>query len=61
MGSVVASVKAVQNPLTSGRLLLLLDSVSGTSETSRSKRAKKKSSCEVGSVVHAEVTIAFPS
>jgi rRNA biogenesis protein RRP5 len=54
--SVVASVKAVQNPLTSGRLLLLLDSVSGTSETSRSKRAKKKSSCEVGSVVHAEIT-----
>ncbi|KAG7581622.1 S1 domain [Arabidopsis suecica] len=54
--SVVASVEAVQNPLASGRLLLLLDSVSGTSETSRSKRAKKKSSCEVGSVVHAEIT-----
>ncbi|AAG51058.1 rRNA biogenesis protein, putative, 3' partial; 75505-85642, partial [Arabidopsis thaliana] len=59
--SVVASVKAVQNPLTSGRLLLLLDSVSGTSETSRSKRAKKKSSCEVGSVVHAEVNDASTS
>ncbi|CAH2053972.1 unnamed protein product [Thlaspi arvense] len=54
--SVVASVEALQNPLTSGRLLLLLDSVSGISETSRSKRAKKKSSCEVGSVVHAEIT-----
>ncbi|XP_019092187.1 PREDICTED: rRNA biogenesis protein RRP5-like [Camelina sativa] len=54
--SVVASVEAVQNPLSSGRLLLLLDSVSGTSETSRSKKAKKKSSCEVGSVVHAEIT-----
>uniref|UniRef100_A0A1J3HSM0 rRNA biogenesis protein RRP5 n=1 Tax=Noccaea caerulescens TaxID=107243 RepID=A0A1J3HSM0_NOCCA len=54
--SVVASVEALQNPLTSGRLLLLLDSVSGISETSRSKRAKKKSSCEVGSLVHAEIT-----
>ncbi|XP_023641258.1 rRNA biogenesis protein RRP5 isoform X2 [Capsella rubella] len=54
--SVVAFVEAVQNPLSSGRLLLLLDSVSGTSETSRSKRAKKKSSCEVGSAVHAEIT-----
>ncbi|XP_024014881.1 rRNA biogenesis protein RRP5 isoform X2 [Eutrema salsugineum] len=54
--SVVATVEALQNPLTSGRLLLLLDSVSGISETSRSKRAKKKSSCEVGSVVHAEIT-----
>ncbi|CAH8356759.1 unnamed protein product [Eruca vesicaria subsp. sativa] len=53
--SVVASVEALQNPLTSGRLLLLLDSVSGNSETS-SKRAKKKSNCEVGSVVQAEIT-----
>ncbi|KAL0691315.1 hypothetical protein Bca4012_090994 [Brassica carinata] len=52
--SVVASVEALQNPLTSGRLLLLLDSVSGSSETS-SKRAKKKTNCEVGSVVQAEV------
>ncbi|KFK38561.1 hypothetical protein AALP_AA3G129700 [Arabis alpina] len=54
--SVVASVEALQSPLTSGRLLLLLDSVSGVSETSRTKRAKKKSSCEVGSVVQAEIT-----
>ncbi|KAL1204733.1 rRNA biogenesis protein RRP5 [Cardamine amara subsp. amara] len=54
--SVVASVKTLQNPLTSGRLLLLLDSVSGASETSHSKKAKKKSSCEVGSVVHTEIT-----
>ncbi|KAF3603015.1 hypothetical protein F2Q69_00038690 [Brassica cretica] len=53
--SVVASVEALQNPLTSGRLLLLLDSVSGSSETS-SKRAKKKTNCEVGSVVQAEIT-----
>ncbi|KAL0900332.1 hypothetical protein Bca101_084293 [Brassica carinata] len=54
--SVVASVEALQNPLTSGRLLLLLDSVSGISESSHSKRTKNKSSCEVGSVVHAEIT-----
>ncbi|RID80736.1 hypothetical protein BRARA_A03376, partial [Brassica rapa] len=53
--SVVASVEALQTPLTSGRLLLLLDSVSGSSETS-SKRAKKKANCEVGSVVQAEIT-----
>ncbi|KAF8085254.1 hypothetical protein N665_0674s0019 [Sinapis alba] len=53
--SVVASVEALQNPSTSGRLLLLLDSVSGNSESS-SKRAKKKSNCEVGSVVQAEIT-----
>ncbi|KAJ0242497.1 S1 domain-containing protein [Hirschfeldia incana] len=53
--SVAASVEALQNPLTFGRLLLLLDSVSGNSET-LSKRAKKKSNCEVGSVVQAEIT-----
>ncbi|KAG2317978.1 hypothetical protein Bca4012_069048 [Brassica carinata] len=52
--SVVASVEAL-NTVTSGRLLLLLDSGSGNSETS-SKRAKKKSNCEVGSVVQAEIT-----
>ncbi|KAJ4893416.1 RNA binding [Raphanus sativus] len=54
--SVVASVEALQNPMTSGRLLLLLDSVSGISETTPSKRTKNKSSCDVGSVVHAEIT-----
>ncbi|KAF2548356.1 hypothetical protein F2Q70_00023584 [Brassica cretica] len=54
--SVVASVEALQNSLTSGRLLLLLDSVSGISDTPHSKRTKNKSSCGVGSVVHAEIT-----
>ncbi|CAN8259671.1 unnamed protein product [Cochlearia groenlandica] len=53
---VVASIEALQNPLTSGRLLLLIDTVSGVSETSHSKKAKNKSSCKVGSVVHAEIT-----
>lgn len=53
--SVVASVEALQKSLTSGRLLLLLDSVSGISDTPHSKRTKNKSSCGVGSVVHAEV------
>ncbi|KAL0817225.1 rRNA biogenesis protein RRP5 isoform X1 [Brassica napus] len=54
--SVVASVESLQNSLTSGRLLLLLDSVSGISDTPHSKRTRNKSSCGVGSVVHAEIT-----
>ncbi|XP_010557958.1 PREDICTED: rRNA biogenesis protein RRP5 isoform X2 [Tarenaya hassleriana] len=54
--SVVASVVALPNPLSSGRLLLLLDSVTEASETSRSKKAKKKSNYEVGSVIRAEIT-----
>ena len=50
--SVVATVMALPSPETSGRLLLLLNDVN---ETSSSKRAKKKSSYKVGSLVEAEV------
>lgn len=52
--SVIATVMALPSPATSGRLLLLLKSISET-ETSSSKRAKKKSSFKVGSLVQAEV------
>lgn len=45
---------ALPSPTTTGRLLLLLKSISD-SETSSSKRAKKKSSYKVGSMVEAEV------
>lgn len=45
---------ALPSPATSGRLLLLLKSISET-ETSSSKREKKKSSYKVGSLVQAEV------
>lgn len=52
--SVIATVMALPSPATSGRLLLLLKSVSET-ETSSSKREKRKSSYNVGSLVQAEV------
>lgn len=55
--SVVATIMALPNPSTGGRLLLLLKSVSELIETSSSKRAKKKSSYNVGSLVQAEVYI----
>ena len=53
--SVIATVMALPSPSTSGRLLLLLKSMSEATETSSSKRAKKKSSYQVGSLVQAEV------
>lgn len=53
--SVTATVMALPSTSTSGRLLLILKSLSEASETSNSKRAKKKSSFEVGSLVEAEV------
>ncbi|CAN6577203.1 unnamed protein product [Malus baccata var. baccata] len=53
--SVDATVMALPSPTTTGRLLLLLKSIS-ESETSSSKRAKKKSSYKVGSMVEAEIT-----
>ena len=53
--SVTAIVKALPSPSTFGRLLLVLKSVSEATETSCSKRAKKKSSYNVGSLVQAEV------
>ncbi|TKY53223.1 RRP5-like protein [Spatholobus suberectus] len=51
--SVVATVMALPSPETSGRLLLLLNEVN---ETSSSKRTKKKSSYNVGTLVDAEIT-----
>ncbi|XP_022156044.1 rRNA biogenesis protein RRP5 isoform X2 [Momordica charantia] len=54
--SVVASVAALPCPSTFGRLLLLLKSISEAIVTPGSKRSKKNSSCEVGSLVHAEIT-----
>ncbi|XP_060194089.1 rRNA biogenesis protein RRP5 isoform X2 [Lycium barbarum] len=54
--SVIATVMALPSPSTSGRLLLLLKSISEASETSSSKRAKRKSSYNVGSLVQAEIT-----
>jgi rRNA biogenesis protein RRP5 len=46
---------ALPSPSTSGRLFLLLNSLSEATDTSSSKRAKKKSSYKVGSLVEAEV------
>ncbi|XP_040372263.1 rRNA biogenesis protein RRP5 isoform X1 [Rosa chinensis] len=54
--SVNATVMALPSPTTAGRLLLLLNSLSESADTSSSKRAKKKSSYKVGSVVQAEIT-----
>ncbi|KAI3794742.1 hypothetical protein L1987_37379 [Smallanthus sonchifolius] len=53
---VIASVVALPDSSTTDRLLLLLKSNSEAVETSSAKRAKKKSSYEIGSSVHAEVT-----
>lgn len=54
--SVTATVMALPSPSTSGRLFLLLNSMSEATDTSSSKRAKKKSSYKVGSLVQAEIT-----
>ncbi|KAK9086007.1 hypothetical protein Sjap_026418 [Stephania japonica] len=54
--SVFATVVALPSPSTSGRLLLLLKSLSEDINTSSSKRAKRKSSYEVGSLVDGEIT-----
>ncbi|CAL5321310.1 unnamed protein product [Camellia sinensis] len=53
---VIATIMALPSPATTGRLLLLLKSVSEVTETSSSKRAKKKSGYDVGAVVQAEIT-----
>ncbi|MCD7455829.1 hypothetical protein HAX54_029752, partial [Datura stramonium] len=52
--SVIATVMELPSPSASGRLLLLLNSISEATETSNSKRAKRKSSYSVGSLVQAE-------
>ncbi|KAK4392383.1 rRNA biogenesis protein RRP5 [Sesamum angolense] len=54
--SVSATVMALPTPATGGRLLLLLASLSDGVETSRSKRAKKNSGYDVGSLIQAEIT-----
>ncbi|KAL3341525.1 hypothetical protein AABB24_025863 [Solanum stoloniferum] len=54
--SVIATVMALPSPSTSGRLLMLLKSISEAIETSNSKRAKRKSGYNVGSLVQAEIT-----
>ncbi|KAK4432202.1 rRNA biogenesis protein RRP5 [Sesamum alatum] len=54
--SVSATVMALPTPATGGRLLLLLKSLSDGVETSRSKRAKKNFSYDVGSLIQAEIT-----
>ncbi|KAK3019414.1 hypothetical protein RJ639_004664 [Escallonia herrerae] len=53
---VIATIVALPGPSTSGRLLLLLKSTSEVTESSSSKRLKKKSSYNVGSLVHGEIT-----
>ncbi|XP_026418043.1 rRNA biogenesis protein RRP5-like isoform X1 [Papaver somniferum] len=54
--SVVATVEDLPSSSATGRFLLLLKSLKEVVETSSSKRAKKKSSYNVGSLVEAEVT-----
>lgn len=48
---------ALPSQSTAGRLLLLLNSICELKETSSSKRAKKKLSYDVGSLVQAEVKV----
>ncbi|KAJ4970564.1 hypothetical protein NE237_003663 [Protea cynaroides] len=54
--SVLATIEALPSPLTAGRLLLLLNSHSEVAGASSSKRAKKRSCYNVGSLVEAEIT-----
>lgn len=53
--SIIVTVGELPNPDSFGKLLLLLKSSSYFSETSSSKRAKKVSSCAVGSLFDTEV------
>ncbi|KAJ4823880.1 hypothetical protein Tsubulata_010462 [Turnera subulata] len=54
--SVVATVMALPGHSTLGRLLLLIKSISGITETSSGTKARKKSGYDVGSLVQAEIT-----
>ncbi|XP_073149006.1 rRNA biogenesis protein RRP5-like isoform X2 [Henckelia pumila] len=54
--SVSATVVALPNPTSCGRLLLLLKSLSDVTESSGSKRAKNKPAYDVGSPVQVEIT-----
>ncbi|KAL7134052.1 hypothetical protein ABFS83_11G001300 [Erythranthe nasuta] len=54
--SVSATVMALPAPATCGKLLLLLKHLGDGVDTSSSKRARKKSSYDVGSLIQAEIT-----
>ncbi|RAL51772.1 hypothetical protein DM860_010490 [Cuscuta australis] len=54
--SVNATIMSLPDPSTSGRLLLLLKAMGNVSASSSSKRGKKNSSYDVGSLVQAEIT-----
>ncbi|KAL2923175.1 rRNA biogenesis protein RRP5 [Bienertia sinuspersici] len=54
--TVVATVMGLPSDSTAGRLLLLAESSNQAVETSSSKRAKKKSGYDIGSLIHAEIT-----
>nr|GMD47877.1 rRNA biogenesis protein RRP5 isoform X1 [Ipomoea batatas] len=54
--SVIATIMALPDSSTGGRLLLLLKAISEVAESSSSKRGKKNSSYDVGSLVQAEIT-----
>ena len=54
--SVIAIVMTLPSPSIVGRLLLVLKSVSEATEISNSKRAKKNSRYNVGSLVQLEIT-----
>ncbi|XP_031282349.1 putative UDP-arabinose 4-epimerase 2 [Pistacia vera] len=55
--SVIATIMSLPSPSTAGRLLLLLKSIGEVSETSSSKRSKKKSAYSIGSLVQAEILL----
>lgn len=54
---VVATIMALPSDLKAGRLLTLLESSNQAVESSSSKKAKKRSGYDIGSLVHAEITI----
>ncbi|KAG9456393.1 hypothetical protein H6P81_000901 [Aristolochia fimbriata] len=58
--SVLATVEALPSQSPTGKLLLLLKTLSEARDSSSSKRAKKKSNYNVGSVVQAEITYIKP-
>ncbi|CAO2824133.1 unnamed protein product [Amaranthus hypochondriacus] len=58
--TILATIVALPNDSTSGRLLLLLDSFNQAPGTSSSKKAKKRSGYDIGSLVHAEITDVKP-
>ncbi|CAN0879206.1 rRNA biogenesis protein RRP5 [Linum grandiflorum] len=54
--SITATIVALPSSSTTGRLLLMLNSTGQVTDTSNSKKAKKKGSVSVGSLVQVEVT-----